>query len=171
MTNIHQRPLRCKALEVRNNGKQEIKSWFSQLSLQMGSMAFVKEGVPAACIRQLYIWHYNQAPKSQHTAGPHLVILKPGSGLSEFVFFSLLQWTAGGNRLRVSKCAYELWFKTQLILPKSRGNRHLNPGALYAGRDLDPGVGSKAEILFSIILFWRNFPGQGVFVADTSLLT
>lgn len=56
-----------------------------------GKYGICEGGAPAACIRQLYIWHYNQAPKFQHTAGPHLVILKTGSGLSEFIYFSLLQ--------------------------------------------------------------------------------
>lgn len=49
----------------------------------------------------------------------------------------------------------------QLILPEAGGNRHQNPGALEAGRDLNSWIGSEADIFFLIILFSRNFPGQG----------
>lgn len=152
---------------MRNKRKGHEKS----IIIANGKYGFGREVAPAACMRQWYIWHHNPAPQFQHAAGPPPAKLKTGSGLSEFVYFSLLQWTAGGNRLIGPKCAYELWFKMQLTLSESTGNRHLTPGALQAGKDLNPWVASKAEILFSIILFWRNFPEQGGFAADISLLT
>ena len=61
------------------------------ISITNGKYGIEGGASPSLGIRQLRIWHYNQAPKFQHAAGPNLVILQTGSGLSEFIYFSLLQ--------------------------------------------------------------------------------
>lgn len=61
------------------------------ISIANGNYGFEGGGSSSLCMRQFHIWPYNQARKFQPTAGPHPVILKMGSGLSEFVYFSLLQ--------------------------------------------------------------------------------
>lgn len=58
---------------------------------------------------------------SLHTVRLLLVTLQTGSVPSEFIYFSLLRQTAGGNRLTVSQCPYELQFKGWLILQSQQG--------------------------------------------------
>ena len=124
LTNIYHRSLGCKALEVRGSVKQEHTSW------------------SVNCHHKWKAWHlwgrwFQKPAWDSYAHGTKTRLLSSGTLLGPIMWalklnsfiFSLLQRT-GGNRLRVSQCAYELPFKMQLILPESEGNRHLNPGAL-----------------------------------------
>lgn len=85
------------------------------------------------------------------------MILETGSALSEFICFFITAVNSRRKETHSFYCAYELQHKMQFILPESGGNRHLSPGVLQPGRDLNPGVGSIVEYFLNNSLR-KKFP-------------